>query len=77
MAKSSPEKLAKALRANLKRRKGPTGQYGLEDGRAAKRAPEANAQQRPDEGRPAKRVPERRPAQTSARPFEKPLKISG
>ncbi len=40
MPKSSPEKLAKALRANLKRRKGPKALEGLEDGRAAKRAPE-------------------------------------
>ena len=39
MAKSSPEKLAAALRANLKRRKGPTSPKGEEDGRAAKRAP--------------------------------------
>ena len=42
MAKSPPEKLARALRANLKRRKGPTAQYGLEDGRAAKRAQECS-----------------------------------
>ena len=59
MAKSSPEKLAKALRANLKRRKDRGAQHG------------------PDEGPAAKRVPESGPSQTSARPFEKPLKTSG
>jgi hypothetical protein len=47
MAKSSPEKLAQALRDNLKRRKGPTGQSGPEDGRAAKRAPESSPAQTP------------------------------
>jgi hypothetical protein len=42
MVKSSPEKLARALRANLQRRKaGPTSPKGEEDGRAAKRAPAA------------------------------------
>jgi hypothetical protein len=40
MAKSSPEKLAAALRANLRRRKGPKGLEGLRDGRAAVRTPE-------------------------------------
>ena len=41
MVKSSPEKLAQALRANLKRRKeGPKGAKSPEDGRAAKRAQE-------------------------------------
>ena len=47
MAKSSPEKLAQALRANLKRRKGPIAQSGPEDGRAAKRAPENSPAQTP------------------------------
>ena len=47
MAKSSPEKLAQALRANLKRRKGPLPQRGLEDGRAANRAPESSPAQTP------------------------------
>lgn len=42
MPKSSPEKLAAALRANLKRRKGPQGRNGPEDGRVAKRAPEGS-----------------------------------
>jgi hypothetical protein len=40
MAKSSPEKLAAALRANLRRRKGPKGLEGLRDDRAAERTPE-------------------------------------
>ena len=40
MAKSSPEKLAAALRANLKRRKqAPGGQTGPEAGPVAKPAP--------------------------------------
>jgi len=39
MPKSSPEKLAAALRANLRRRKGPEGRNGPQDGRAAKHAP--------------------------------------
>jgi len=47
MAKSSPEKLAKALRANLKRRKGPTGLGRPADGRAAKHAPENAPSQAP------------------------------
>jgi len=34
MARSSPEKLAAALRANLKRRKAPTSPKGKEGGRA-------------------------------------------
>jgi hypothetical protein len=49
MARSSPEKLAAALRANLKRRKGPTGLKGPEDGRAAKRAPDSSPAQTPVE----------------------------
>ncbi len=47
MAKSSPETLAKALRANLKRRKGSSDESGPEDGRVAKRAPENGSTQRP------------------------------
>jgi hypothetical protein len=43
MPKPSPEKLAAALRANLKRRKGPKGLEGPQDGRAPKRAPAADA----------------------------------
>jgi hypothetical protein len=44
MAKSSPEKLAAALRANLlRRKKGSTGLKGPENGRAAKRAPDMAA----------------------------------
>jgi hypothetical protein len=63
MAKSSPEKLAAALRANLKRRKlGPTGPKGPEDGRAAKRA------QGPEDGRAAKRAQEGPPPNTPQKP---------
>jgi hypothetical protein len=40
MARNDPEKLAQALRANLRRRKGPKGLEGPEDGRAPKRAPD-------------------------------------
>lgn len=51
MVKSSPEKLAAALRANLKRRKGSDGpkgpQKGVEDGRAAKRAPDSSPAKTP------------------------------
>jgi hypothetical protein len=47
MAKSSPEKLAQALRANLKRRKGPVAESGPEDGRSAKCAPENGPAQAP------------------------------
>ncbi|HEY2011370.1 MAG TPA: hypothetical protein VGH23_20440 [Rhizomicrobium sp.] len=47
MAKSSPEKLAQALRANLKRRKGPVAQSGPEEARAAQRAPESSPAQAP------------------------------
>ena len=47
MVRSSPEKLAAALRANLKRRKGPAGPKGPEDGRAAKRAPYGSATEKP------------------------------
>ena len=72
MTKSSPEKLARALRANLKRRKGPTGQYGLEDGRAPKRALEATGQYGLEDGRAPKRAPECGPAQTSTRPPKNP-----
>ena len=44
MAKSSPEKLAAALRANLLRRKrGSTDLKGPKNGRAPKRAPEMAA----------------------------------
>ena len=40
MAKSSPEKLAAALRANLKRRKAsPVGHQGQGAGQAPKKAP--------------------------------------
>ena len=66
MPKTSPEKLAAALRANLKRRKlRPMGQ---EDGRAAKCAQEVAARtpQTPGEphpgpaAKPAKKPPENR-----------------
>jgi hypothetical protein len=40
MAKSSPEKLARALRANLKRRKDPNAQQVPDEGPAAKQVPE-------------------------------------
>ena len=45
MVKSSPEKLAAALRANLKRRKGSDGPTGPEDGRVAKPTPQASPAQ--------------------------------
>ena len=58
MAKSSPEKLAQALRANLKRRKeGPKGAKSPEDGRAAKRAQETV----PKSSKPAPKPPARPP----------------
>jgi hypothetical protein len=47
MARSDPDKLAQALRANLRRRKGSQGPEGPKDGRAPERvrqgglAPEA------------------------------------
>jgi hypothetical protein len=47
MVKSSPEKLAKALRANLKRRKGPTGRSDPKDRSASQRVPESSPAQRP------------------------------
>ena len=47
MPKPPPEKLAQALRANLKRRKGPKGPEGPQDGRAAKRTPEADPEPEP------------------------------
>jgi len=47
MAKSSPEKLARALRANLRRRKGPTGRSDPEDRRVAQHVPESGPAQRP------------------------------
>jgi hypothetical protein len=47
MVKSSPEKLAAALRANLKRRKGSDGPKGPEDGRAPKRAPDSSPAKTP------------------------------
>jgi len=58
MARSSPEKLAAALRANLKRRKGPTGPKGSEDGRAAKRAPYGDPSQTPSDApqKPSKKA---------------------
>ena len=51
MVKSSPERLAQALRANLKRRKeGPKGAKSPEDGRAAKRAQGIVRKSRPVDG---------------------------
>lgn len=47
MAKSSPEKLAQALRANLKRRKAPIAQSDPQDRRPAKRVPESSPAQTP------------------------------
>lgn len=47
MAKSSPEKLAQALRANLKRRKAPIAQSGPKNDLTAERAPENSPAQPP------------------------------
>ena len=40
MARSDPDKLAQALRANLRRRKGPKGSEGPQDGHPPPEAPE-------------------------------------
>ena len=58
MVKSSPEKLAQALRANLKRRKeGPKGAKSPEDGRAAKRAQETAPKPSEPASKPAVQPP--------------------
>jgi len=60
MPKSSPEKLAKALRANLKKRKSSPG---LSQGVATPEPPAAQAESRPTPKGPdsGQNAPERRP----------------
>ena len=66
MVKSSPERLAQALRANLQRRKeGPKGAKSPEDGRAAKRAQETAPKPPEPAPKPAAQSPQKSPKTSS------------